>query len=245
MSVPRAASITSARNPFLKQVRRALENGMLTSDGLCAAEGTHLLEEAMRSPATVEYVLSPKDSSIGQWIEVSDAALSSVATTETSPKVISLVRLPHWTESDLLRSPALMVILDGLQDPGNAGTILRSAEAFGATGVVFRHGSVSPYNSKVLRASSGSIFRMPFLVGDPDTPVPLYAADPHQGNAIHEVDWTKPCSIAIGSEAHGIRPDLRERAVPIRIPTTGVESLNAGISASIILYEAAKQRGTI
>lgn len=246
MSGSRATVISSVRNPLLKQVRRALEHGTLTPDGLCVAEGFHLFEEALRSRAKIETVLSPAPPpGDAEWIEVSDSALAGIATTETSPKIISLVRLPQWTEADLFKASPLIAVLDGLQDPGNAGTILRSAEAFGATGVIFRSNTVSPYNAKLLRASAGSIFRVPFLTGDPEISVPIFAADPHRGKPITEVNWTSPCAIAIGSEAHGIRPDLAARATPVRIPTRGVESLNAGISASLILYEIARQRGLI
>lgn len=243
MSSSRVPSISSLRNPLLKQVRRALEHGSLTTDGYFAIEGRHLLEEALRSGIHVEQVLaSTEPPGIGEWTEVPDSVLADIATTQTSPKMISLVRLPHWSEAELFAPPALTVVLDGLQDPGNAGTILRSAEAFGATGVIFRTGSVSPFNAKLLRASAGSIFRVPHRCGSPAIPVPLYAADPHRGVPIHKVDWTQPCAIVIGSEAHGIRPDLESRATPVRIPTHHVESLNAGISASLILYEIARQR---
>ncbi len=238
-----SSSVSSVRNPLIRKVRKALDHGSLTEDGLCAIEGHHLLEEAMRSGLEIDQILASRPvEGIDQWVEVPDSLLAEIATTQTSPKVIALVRPPLWSEPELFRAPALTVILDGVQDPGNAGTILRSAEAFGATGVVFRKGTVSPWNSKVLRASAGSIFRVPHVAGDLKIPVPLYAADPHRGAPIHHVDWSGPCAIIIGSEAHGIRPDLESLATPVRIPTHHVESLNAGISASLVLYEIARQR---
>ena len=152
------------------------------------------------------------------------------------------MRFPEWTWADLVPSPALVVILDGVQDPGNAGTILRSAEAFGATGVVFRRGSVSPRNPKLLRASAGSSFRLPTVAGDPEVPFALYAAHPHTGTAAADIDWSGPCALAVGSEAHGVSAELLRRATPVRIPTGHVESLNAAVAASILLYEAAQCR---
>lgn len=239
----RINSIASLRNPLLKQIRKALEKGTLTADGFCVVEGEHLLEEALRSHLQIEAVLSPHEfPEAPNWIEVPDTILSEIATTKTSPKVITLVRLQEWSPEDLNRPPALHVILDQLQDPGNAGTILRSAEAFSASGVTFRTGTVSPYNPKLIRASAGSIFRVPFLAGNHPVSVPLYAADPHRGVPLHKVDWTKPCAIVIGSEAHGISAEMEGKATPVRIPTHHVESLNAGISASLILYEIARQR---
>lgn len=242
MSALRTGAISSVRHPLLQEIRRALQRGELTSGGLCVAEGRHLLEEARRSRAEVELVIGPKAEDGLPHLAVPDSVLASVASTETSPGVVSLVRLPDWKMSDLLRAPALIVILDGVQDPGNAGTILRSAEAFGASGVVFGAGSVSPYNSKVLRSSAGSIFRMPFVRGEVPGDLPIYAANPRQGPPPTEIDWNGPCAIAIGSEAHGVSSKTALRAKPVRIPTKGVESLNAAISASILLYEASRQR---
>lgn len=242
MPAVRADVIFSVRHPLLQEVRRALRRSAPTEDGLCVAEGRHLLTEALRGPSKVVATIGGSSLSGVRHYEVPDRILASIASTETAPGVISLVRMPQWRKDDLVRSPALVVILDGLQDPGNVGTILRSAEAFRATGVVFRSGTVSPYNSKLLRASAGSIFRLPFAIGELDSNLPIYAADPHHGRPAHEIDWTVPCSLAIGSEAHGVRPELAAQAIPVRIPTMGVESLNAAVSASILLYEASRQR---
>lgn len=242
MPVARAGVISSVRNPFLQDIRRALRRGELTDQGLCVVEGLHLLQEALRSPVDVEATLGGAPSGKIPHYEVPDSVLAAIASTETSPQVISLVRPANWKIQDLVKPPSLVVMLDGLQDPGNAGTILRSAEAFGATGVVYLPGSVSPFNAKLIRASAGSIFRVPFLTGSIDLDLPLYAAQPHQGIDALAVDWTKSCALAIGSEARGISPDLAARATAVRIPTSGVESLNAAVSASILLYEASRQR---
>jgi TrmH family RNA methyltransferase len=144
-------------------------------------------------------------------------------------------------------------VLDGLQDPGNCGTIVRAAEAFGATGVIFLKGTASPYNPKTLRASAGSLFRVPFLHGV-DTAlaraalqqnrVDLYAGVPARDGvrSLVQVDLTGRCGLIVGNESHGIGSELRSAALDVAIPTVGVESLNAAVAAGIMLYEARRQR---
>jgi TrmH family RNA methyltransferase len=176
---------------------------------------------------------------------------SGLTTTETPQGVITLVRPPEWTLNDVFRPPALAVILDGIQDPGNAGAIVRAAEAFGASGVVFLKGSVNPHNPKCLRASAGSLFRLPAVSGvaEPDllaglerTGVRLFAASPRADRPAGRADLTAACAIAVGAEGRGVSPDLAARADHIRIPTTGVESLNAAVATGVLLYEAQRQR---
>ena len=147
------------------------------------------------------------------------------------------------------RGETLMVVLDGIQEPGNAGAILRAAEAFGASGAVFLKGSVDPYNPKCLRASAGSIFRLPVLSGmgeieldDAMAGVTVYAAMPDAAISAEAADLSRPCALVIGSEGKGVRRSICQRATGLRIPTTGVESLNAAVAAGILLYEARRQR---
>jgi TrmH family RNA methyltransferase len=172
----RAEVITSAANPLLKDVRRALSRGGLTADGAAVAETFHLLEEALRSGRDVPVVLAAESMEAAvekvvrrrnglRVLVVADRIFNRLASTESSQGVIALVRPPAWTPEQLFAGCPLVVVLDGLQDPGNAGSIVRAAEAFGATGVLFVKGSVSPFNAKTLRASAGSLFRMPFATG--------------------------------------------------------------------------------
>ena len=138
--------------------------------------------------------------------------------------------------------------------PGLREVDFRSAEAFGASGVIFLRGTVSTTNPKTLRASAGSLFRLPFvqginrqqvLVESRDRGLSLLAASAHAEGSLSEVDFLNPSVIAVGSEAHGVSPELRTFARPVRIPTAGVESLNASVAAAVILYEAARQRGRL
>ncbi len=260
----KAQRITSAANPLVKDVRRAIARGGQTADGLCIAETFHLLEEALRSDCEVVAVLAAESAvpeaqnCLGarsgiRLIVVPDVLFGDLAATETPQGVMALLKLPAWRVEQLFEGAALVVVLDGIQDPGNAGTIVRAAEAFGATGVLFLKGTVSPYNPKTVRASAGSLFRVPFLNGLDaegarstfhDRGVDLYAGVPAPDAArlVTELDLTRPCGLVIGSEGRGVGPKLRGAAAPTVIPTVGVESLNAALAAGILLYEARRQR---
>jgi TrmH family RNA methyltransferase len=168
---------------------------------------------------------------------------------------MTLVTPPEWKVEDLFRGQALIAVLDGIQDPGNAGTIARAAEAFGASGILFLKGTVSPWNPKVLRAGTGSLFRVPFLHGVDGTfalatlqqhEVGLFAGMPPAPDRtvtpVTSIDLTRPSALIIGSEAHGVREELTAAAMSVAIPTAGVESLNAALAAGILLYEASRQR---
>jgi TrmH family RNA methyltransferase len=256
--------ITSRHNPILQEIRRATSAGRMTSDGLVAAEGPHLLQEALRGSWNIEQVfVTPaahlKFASVlnrfeNELVEVSDQAFGSTATTEHSQGVLTLLRPRNWAWRDLLSTRALLLILDGVQDPGNAGTLVRSAEAFGATGIVFGHGSVHFSNSKFLRATAGSIFRVPFLTGlIPDTilerlvesGIALHALVASGNRTIHQVDFAQPCALITGSEGAGVSAVWLAHAIAVRVPAIQVESLNAAVACSIVLFEASRQRSSL
>jgi RNA methyltransferase, TrmH family len=255
-------TLVSARNPLLKDLRKAIARGTLTEEGLAVSESFHLLEEALRSDCEIPAVFSAE--SVRAAVEshvrglkatrlhvLPDDVFRGVAATEASQGVIALVRPPQWTVDQVFRGHSLTVALDGLQDPGNAGAVLRAAEAFGATGVVFLKGTVSPYNPKCLRASAGSIFRVPiaaalepalFLAAAEQRKIALFALMPKATTGVGEVGLFAKSAIIVGSEGRGVSERLREKATPIRIPTVGVESLNAALAAGIALFVARQQR---
>ena len=259
-------TITSAANPLLKDVRRAIHRGGLTDEGWAVAESFHLLEEALRSDCEVRAVITAASVQAAaethvrglngvRVIVLPDNLFQSISGTETAQGVMALVKPPEWNLPQLLRGCPLVVVVDGLQDPGNAGAILRAAEAFGATGALFLKGTVNPYNPKAVRASAGSVFRIPLLHGmDPalaraalqQHKVELYAGVPARNHGparpVAEADFNRPCGLIIGSEAHGISEALRGAALDVTIPTIAVESLNAAVAAGILLYEARRQR---
>jgi TrmH family RNA methyltransferase len=255
--------ISSPANPFLKDIRRAVARGAVTSEGCLVAESFHLLHEALRSRVPVRAILAAQSAAPavkqclgGDFRQITlriieDRVFQQLASTETSQGVIALVEAPQWKMDDLFAGLSLVVVLDGIQDPGNAGAITRSAEAFGATGVLFLRGSVSPFNPKTLRASAGSLFRLPYLFGiEPELArsefkqrnVRLLAASPRAEQSLERVNLRIASALVIGSEAHGVSEALRSDSDVVRIPTRGVESLNAAAAAAVILYEAARQR---
>jgi len=254
-------TLISEKNPLLKEVRRLAAGGDPGEDRLALAEGPRLLDEALRSGIVIGAVILAESAKIAnenrlattRVVRVPDAIFNKLASTESPQGVLTLVRLRAWTPQDLVRESALIVVLDGVQDPGNAGTILRTAEAFGATGAIFLKGAVSPSNPKCLRASAGSAFRLPMLTGfaiesllamaaSSKAGLTLYASDPRAGLSLSDAPLAAPCAIIIGSEGNGVQPKLATRAKGLKIPTNTVESLNAAIAAGILLYEARRQR---
>ncbi len=265
--MPTAPLLSSPANPLLKDVRKALQRGTLTANGYLVAEGLHLLEEARRGGSTIHAILvaqsAPQSVAAGiaetfqradvRTIVVDDRIFQGLSDVETPQGVICLVEPHAWHLEDLLDAEGPVIILDGIQDPGNAGTIVRTAEAFGAAGVVFLKGSVNPFNPKTIRASAGSLFRIPFvhnlesadaLSNFIDRGIKLYAGVPCGTGAIvlQEADLTGRCAFVIGNEGSGVGERFRSAALSVSIPTSGVESLNAAIAAAIFLYETGRQR---
>lgn len=256
------AELTSAKNPLLKEVRRAISRGGLTADGLCIAETFHLLEEALRSECSIHAVIASEsvyrtvERRVAglrhiQTIRVPDSVYAEISATESGQGVMALVKPPSWGLDQVVRGQPLVMVLDGVQDPGNAGSIIRAAEAFGASGAIFVKGTVNPYNPKCVRASAGSIFRVPLVAGlDPplalaaltQRKVDIYAAMPQSPVAITDTDLRRRCAFIIGSEGRGVSAEFQKPAIHIRIPTSHVESLNASVAAGILLYEAWRQR---
>jgi TrmH family RNA methyltransferase len=255
-------AVLSEKNPLVKQIRRAITRGGLTEDGCAVAESFHLLEEALRSDCEIRVIVAAESvrSTVAahvrglkrtRLVSLDDAVFRELASTESPQGVLALVRPPAWTIEQLVRGRTLLIVLDGVQDPGNAGAIVRAAEAFGATGAVFLKGAVSPYNPKCLRASAGSLFRLPIVAAfDPSLllaaleqkRVALFAALPRAELLAADAALSGRCALVIGSEGHGVSAQLRDRAKGLRIPTHGVESLNAAVAAGVLLYEAARQR---
>ncbi|MFN0106915.1 MAG: TrmH family RNA methyltransferase [Bryobacteraceae bacterium] len=242
-------------HPLLKSIRKAVQRGARTEDGFAIAEGFHLLHEAIRANASIGAILAtPRAAAqlegIAEYQLVDESTLRQISSVENSQGILSLIRIDALPLAQCLAGNTLAIALDGVQDPGNAGAIVRSAEAFGATGVVFLKGSVSPWNPKTLRASAGSLFRLPFALSEWDPflheiesrRIPLYAARPRAEKRIDEAPLNQPAAILIGNEGRGVPPEHEYHSTPVRIPTHGVESLNAALAAGILLYEARRQR---
>ena len=262
----RLRPVAGRHNQRLKELRLAFRRADLTAQGECAIEGVKLLEEALRSGQHLESVffsesarplaekLLPQINARTETLVLPDTLFKSIVPSETPQGVAALLKLPTSSSVQMLdrSSHGPLVVAAGLQDPGNLGTILRSAEAFGAAGFFLTEGTVSPYNSKVLRGSAGSIFRLPFLQISSAELIPLLrargvrllATSSHQGTPLSQISWTLPLAIFIGNEGAGLSRELtRQMDETLAIPQAAqVESLNAGVAASIVLYEAARNR---
>lgn len=262
---PLIREIRSRQHPLLKQIRRAVERGERTADGLLPVETPHLLEEALAAGLPVASVLFSTEveaklvemlrerRSQAALFRTTPAILKGVSSTKTSQGLLALVRPREWLAHDLFSpAPALVVLLAGVQDPGNAGSILRAAEAFGATGALLLRGTVRAENQKLLRAAAGSTFRLPHMAAvQLDQALAmcavqgavLYALDPRATETLEQVDLAGPSVLAVGAEGGGISPDLKEHARMVAIPRARrVESLNAAVAAALALSEAARQR---
>lgn len=185
---------------------------------------------------------------------VSDKVFASVSDTQTPQGILGVMRMPEYTLSDLLKKDAThLLILDSIQDPGNLGTMLRTGEGAGITGVIMNQTTVDLFNPKTIRSTMGSIYRMPYLV-TADLPalleelkgqgIALYAAHLKGTMSYDEPDYTSPCGFLIGNEGNGLSDTIAQLAdTYIRIPMEGqVESLNAAISATLLMYECNRQR---
>ena len=260
----RLRPLAGRHNQRLKELRSAFRRAELTPHGECAIEGVKLLEEALRSgrhPETVFFSesarplaekLLPQINARTETLVLPNALFNSIVPSDAPQGVAALLKLQAFSSAQLLEraSDGPFVVAAGLQDPGNLGTILRSAEAFGAAGIFLTEGTVSPYNSKVLRGSAGSIFRLPLLQISSAELIPLLrargvrllATSSHQGTPLPQIKWTLPLAIFIGNEGAGLSRELtRQMDETLVIPQAKqVESLNAGVAASIVLYEAAK-----
>lgn len=170
---------------------------------------------------------------------------------EHSQGIMAIVGMDALPAAEPVDAASLLVIADGIRDPGNLGTLLRSAAGGGVSEVILTPTTVDPFNPKCVRASMGALFRVPIAALTFDETaarvrsVPTVAMADARGAAVYtEVDWTAPSAIIVGSEAEGISPRVRALATAsVRIPlSAGMESLNAGVAGSLLIFEAARQR---
>jgi TrmH family RNA methyltransferase len=279
--------LTSRDNRWLKTFRMALRGGLPTESGCVGVEGVRLVEEALRSGCRIEAVLFSETGErhhehlaplIGRpeiafpVLRTTDRLFEGLADTEHPQGVAALVQPRTTSFDDLLRTPPsacapFLVVLAGVQDPGNVGTIIRTAAAFGATGAVTsasgQSGTASPFSPKALRASAGAALHLPILPGM-SLPILLtqfkIAGVRTLASCVHdsqeserpplapwEVDWCEPVALLVGNEGAGLPAEVERSAdARIRIPmASGIDSLNAAAAAAILFYEAARQRNSL
>jgi RNA methyltransferase, TrmH family len=257
--------VSSRANARVKQLRAAFQGHARLSGGLIAIEGDHLLEEALRSGMVLKTVFVSERREVPRVVprrvevlRLTEDVFGSVVETQSPQGVAALLVPPVRTMEDVIGGPgtALVLIAAGLQDPGNLGTLVRSAEAFGVSGVLTTPGTVSAWNQKALRASVGSVFRVPVVAVDaPEIEalkrrgvqlIAAVGADDVGVIAAQEMDFTLACALMIGNEGAGLAMEWMEMCdARVTIPCPGaVESLNAAVAGSLLLYEASRQRAS-
>lgn len=282
-----SAILTSRDNRWLKEFRLALCGGLPTESGFVGVEGARLVEEALRSGCPIQAVLFSESGERHHerlaplidrpemafpTLRTTDRLFEGLADTEHPQGVAALVKPRETSFDDLVNSAGsacapLLVVLAGVQDPGNVGTILRTAAAFGATGAATAasgaSGTASPYSPKALRASAGAALHLPILAGmslailltqfriagirtlASSVRMPEDGAQPPL--APWQVDWCQSIALLVGNEGAGLPEEIERSAdARIHIPmATGVESLNAAAAAAVVFYEAARQRNSV
>lgn len=258
--------IRSRTNPLVRRLRSL--KGKSAAGVLALLEGVKLLEEALAAGVLiVEVAASPRAARSGRAAavlrslrergvsirEVDERLLDSLSEVETSQGVLALARRPSFDEQSLFRATPLLVVAVGVQSPGNLGGLLRTAEAAGSTGAYLTEGTADPFSWKALRGSMGSAFRLPHVRGLSVEEVVgrlkargirLAGATPSGGMRYDEADWGRSVALLLGSEGTGLPAHVTAQLdLKVTIPVLGsVESLNVGVAAGILLFEAARQR---
>ncbi|MGN0240524.1 MAG: TrmH family RNA methyltransferase [Candidatus Weimeria sp.] len=259
--------ITSKNNELIKYIRKVSSKAKTRrQEQVFFAEGRRLLSET--PPSLLEKILVCEDFSFGDTPaddklrrvintcgdieEVSAGVFSEISDTSHSQGIAAIVRQPSYQLEDLLSGTPLLLVLENIQDPGNLGTMVRTALGAGATGIVMTKDCVDIFSPKAVRSTMGALYRVPFVVaGDAASvfdllrgKVRFYAAAPGGEKPYDRFDYSKPSAFVIGNEGNGLRPEtIAACDERMMIPMEGdLESLNAAMAAGILMYEAHRQR---
>ncbi|CAM3120402.1 RNA methyltransferase [Paenibacillus sediminis] len=259
--------ILSPQNARVKEWAQLLEKKYRDKQSKYLVEGIHLVQEALRAQVHIECVAYDIEKGIPsqlaqdaaartdvEWIAVSAAVIAKCSDTKTPQPVFAVVHKERNHSNQLLRQKdALVIVLDGVQDPGNVGTIIRTADAAGANGVILGKGCADIYNPKSIRSTMGSLFHLPVVEADLLELLPkakeagarIISTSLQATSNCFEYDFTKKSAwLLLGSEGQGVSAEVRTLVDDdIIIPMRGqAESLNVAMAASVLLYEAVRQR---
>lgn len=259
--------ITSLSNPKVRQVVQWQNKSReRKKSGVFLAEGFKMFEEApvdwiKEVYITEESLKKTEDNSILKdkvrktgYESVSSEVFQKMSDTQTPQGILTVLKRPEYRLEEIVKAEKpLLAVLEDLQDPGNLGTIVRTGEGAGVTGIIMSQGTVDIFNPKVIRATMGSVYRVPFVyVEDMQEAVitlqnhgiSTYAAHLKGENYYDSFSFEKPTAFLIGNEGNGLKKETADLAdAYIKIPMEGcVESLNAAIATSLLLYEAHRQR---
>ena len=242
---------------LMKKAKERREQGLFVVEGIKMfreapeewIEGVYVSEQFMENPEH-EALLS------GVTYEVvADSVFKAVSDTQTPQGILALIRMPHYTLEDVMQGERThLLLLESVQDPGNLGTMVRTGEGAGITGIIMNKTTVDLFNPKTIRSTMGSIYRVPYLITEhlPDLldelhkeNIRLYAAHLKGDTYYDAFDFTGACGFLIGNEGNGLSDEIAECAdCYLKIPMEGkVESLNAAVSAALLMYECKRQRG--
>jgi RNA methyltransferase, TrmH family len=259
--------IEGRHHPLVKELRGIVRSGDLFADGLVLLETVRMIEDALGSETRIAKVFINQRAApaaravLGRLgpdtavFEVTPGVFDLLVSTETSQGILALAQAPQWRERDLFPSDSsLILVVAGVQDPGNLGAMIRTAEAFGATGILLTEGTVSPYNAKAVRATAGSLLRMPMLrdLSLAETlsmltrnGAKLFTGVVEGGRPVSSISYTGRIAAAVGSEGAGLPEALARAGEQFTIPiAASVQSLNVAAATAVVLYEIARQRQT-
>lgn len=259
--------ITSTKNPLVVRFRTLADRAAREASGQFVIEGLRLLEQALADRVPLDVVLyDPRTSASGglpallaraaahgtRLVPATARVVAACSQVETPQGIVAIARRPSAPLGSLLADrAALLVIADRIQDPGNLGTIIRIADAAGASGVIAVAGTVDAFNSKAVRATMGSVFHLPVASAGTDELIDALeargirtlVADQHGAVDFLDADYRRPCAIVVGNEGQGVDPRWTVgAAATVRIPMYGrAESLNVAVAAALLLYEARRR----
>ena len=258
--------ITSSKNQIIKEVKNLYKRKERWKEQLFVIEGIKIIEEAILNNIGLKYIFitdkfqsTPEGISFYESIQhnknlihITENLFKEISDTENSQGIIGIAQFQIFNLEDLInKDNQSLIFLDGLQDPGNLGTIIRTCDAFNLDGIILGEGSVDPYNPKVVRATMGSIFRVPLVVSNnsletlsklQESKIKILATSLETNSPIYDIDYKEGFALVIGNESKGVDQEILKLSDQlIKIPMPGfAESLNAGVAASIIMYEAMK-----
>ncbi|MBP1930338.1 TrmH family RNA methyltransferase [Ammoniphilus resinae] len=254
--------IQSIQNSKVKQWAKLISKKGREQEHAFLVEGEHLVEEAMKAEELIQCLIIQEtmQEKYQGWIDecrapsylVSEQVMNKLSETQTPQGICAVVQINKHSLSELTEGRPILLALDGLQDPGNLGTIIRTADAAGIDGVILGKGTVDLYNGKVIRSTMGSIFHLPIFQLDLTVEIPrlkekgfrIVSTSLEGAVAYDEPQYADAVVIVIGNEANGVSQEILQcSTTKVKIPLYGqAESLNAAVAAGIILYEAARQR---
>ncbi len=245
--------IESVKNSFVKKMKQLYQRKHREKEGLFLAEGFHLVEEAFNANIRIDQFIVQEGTNLPSRIPfsgfeltiVSKAVMKELSSTETPQGIIAVCHLPE-EEKITIEKGKKYLLVDGVQDPGNVGTLIRTADAVGLQAVLLGSGTVDPYNEKVIRASQGSLFHLPVIKGDigewmktlQAKGIPIFGTAIEKGTSYTAIERQKEFALIVGNEGRGVNKEwLNKSDQIIYVPIYGnAESLNVSVATGILLY---------